>query len=98
MQPRQQDSPLYIYPSCNRSPYKFPYISLYTLNIHFHITNITNFIFYFLSSSFKRLAGYALSLEKKFQVDLHYLHSALLKIVDPNKSSNSSAKLRKKAS
>jgi hypothetical protein len=30
------------------SPYKFPYISFYTLNIYFHITNITNFIFYFL--------------------------------------------------
>jgi hypothetical protein len=69
MQPRQQDSLPYIYPSCNRPPYKFPYISLYTLNIHFHITN---FIFYFLSSSFKRLAGYALSLENFFQVDLHY--------------------------
>ena len=44
MQPRQQDSLPYIHSSHNRPPYKFPYVSLYTLNIHFHITS---FIFYF---------------------------------------------------
>jgi hypothetical protein len=48
MQPRQQDSLLYIHSSRNCSPYKFPYVSLYTLNIRFHITNITDFICYFL--------------------------------------------------
>jgi hypothetical protein len=62
MQPHQQYSLPYIHSSRNHSPYKFPYISLYTLNIHFHITNITNFIFYFLFFSFTRLAGYAFSL------------------------------------
>jgi hypothetical protein len=48
IQPRQQDSLPYIHSFRNCSPYKFPYISLYILNIHFHITNITSFIFYFL--------------------------------------------------
>jgi hypothetical protein len=47
MQSRQLASLPYIHSSRNCPPYKFPYVSLYTLNIHFHITNITNFIFYF---------------------------------------------------
>jgi hypothetical protein len=41
MQPRQQDFIPYFHSSRNRSPY----ISLYSLNIQFHITNLTNFIF-----------------------------------------------------
>jgi hypothetical protein len=48
MQPRQQDSIPYIHSSRNRSPYSFPYISLYSLKNHFHITNLTNFNFNFI--------------------------------------------------
>jgi hypothetical protein len=48
MQPRQQDSIPYIHSSRNRSPYSFPYISLYSLKNHFHITNLTNFNFVFI--------------------------------------------------
>jgi hypothetical protein len=48
MQPRQQDFIPYIHSSRNRSPYSFPYISLYALKNHFHITNLTNFNFDFI--------------------------------------------------
>jgi hypothetical protein len=47
MQPRQQDSIPYIHSSRNRSPYTFPYISLYSLKNHFHITNFNQLQFSF---------------------------------------------------
>lgn len=47
MQPRQQDSILYIHSSRNRSPYTFSYISLYSLKNHFHITNFNQLQFSF---------------------------------------------------
>jgi hypothetical protein len=45
MQPRQQDSIPYIHSSRNRSLYTFPYISLYSLKNHFHITNFNQLQF-----------------------------------------------------
>jgi hypothetical protein len=47
MHPRQQDYIPYIHSSRNRSPYTFPYISLYSLKNHFHITNCNQLQFSF---------------------------------------------------